>query len=57
MKISDLPESQFLNFLAELENTLDEGFRARRTAWDIHINRDNRIHSLDGIIAIVELAA
>jgi hypothetical protein len=50
-------QALFFNFLAQFEDTFNQGLRTGKPARNIDIDRDNRIDALHCIITIVELAA
>ena len=47
-------QALFFNFLAQFEDPLNQGLRTGRAAWDIDIDRHNRLYTLHGIVTIVE---
>src|SRR5947209_20558792 len=50
-------QALFENFLALLEDALDELFWPGRAAGDVDIDWHNRIYALHGVVAIVKFAA
>src|SRR2546427_6463353 len=44
------------DFLLELDEPVQERFRPRRAAWDVHVHRHDLVHSLDYAVGVVVVA-